>query len=218
MTSFQSAEAQTILRAKLLSRVEVTEAGCWEWQGAKFPDGYGNMRWNGKGRGTHRLSYEAFKGHIPDGLCVLHSCDNPPCINPDHLRVGTKKENTQDCLERGRFRDSNGEANNLAKLTEADVLEIRSSNESPSVLADRFNVDRTNIWMIQTGKTWKRVEMGNAPTRTPGRPAKLSVEDIDAIRASDLSGRQLADIFNVSQATVSMVRSGKYVLTTAKGA
>lgn len=218
MPSFQSIEAQTLLRSKLLARAQATEDGCWEWTGSRIPAGYGSMKWNGKNHGTHRLAYEAFKGPIPDGMMVRHTCDNPPCINPDHLLVGTGKDNTRDSLERGRFRNSKGEANNLAKLTNEDVVAIRASNELPSVLADKFGIGCTNVWQVRTGKTWKHVDLGEPTPRAPGRPAKLTEDDIRAIRSSELTGKELATIFNVSQATVSMVRTGKYVLTTARGA
>lgn len=217
MMSFQSVADQTLLRSKLLDRVQATEAGCWEWQGGRFPDGYGSMKWNGKARGTHRLSFEAFKGPIPDGMLVRHSCDNPPCINPDHLLVGTNKDNVADCISRGRRGDLSGENNGVSKLIDADILEIRASNEPTQILASKFGIDRTTIWGIRVGKTWKHVDLGVSSIRAPGRPAKLSVEDVTAIRASELSGRQLSEIFNVSQTTISMVRSGKHVLAKANG-
>jgi len=82
------------------------ENGCWEWVGRKYPKGYGKIARNGKDVRAHRYAYSLAKGPIPDGMMILHSCDNPPCCNPDHLRAGTAKENREDAISRGRVRGS----------------------------------------------------------------------------------------------------------------
>lgn len=86
-------------RAALLAKVDTTDPlRCWNWQGCRKERGYGHT-----GRGyAHRRSYELFKGPIPKGRSVLHRCDNPPCINPDHLRVGTQADNIADMVGKGR--------------------------------------------------------------------------------------------------------------------
>lgn len=76
--------------------------GCWLWTGATSRRGYGSVTINGRSVATHRASYEAYHGPIPDGLHVLHSCDTPACVNPEHLRVGTRLDNMRDRAERGR--------------------------------------------------------------------------------------------------------------------
>jgi hypothetical protein len=75
---------------------------CIEWKGARTRDGYGEKWWKGGKKRTHRIAYEWAYGPIPEGLCVLHKCDNPPCCNPSHLFLGTNHDNQQDSLRKGR--------------------------------------------------------------------------------------------------------------------
>lgn len=79
-----------------------TGSDCWEWRGSLFPNGYGIFYVNDKSVRAHRYSYELHKGTIPKGKMILHSCDNRKCVNPDHLRAGTARDNIMDALERGR--------------------------------------------------------------------------------------------------------------------
>lgn len=88
---------------KLLSKVRVhPQSGCWEFFGKRHPDGYGEHRENGKIRKNHRTMWEHYHGPIPSGKIIRHKCDNPPCMNPDHLEIGTKHDNTMDSVIRGR--------------------------------------------------------------------------------------------------------------------
>lgn len=76
---------------------------CWEWEGSRYPSGYGAVKWNGRVIGAHRLAWiEAF-GPIPDGLDVCHHCDNPPCVRPSHLFLGTRSDNMRDAVSKGRM-------------------------------------------------------------------------------------------------------------------
>jgi len=84
------------------SRVIVSKSGCWEWQKALNPNGYGKAYFNGKLRQSHRISWILHRGKIPVGLFVLHHCDNPICVNPDHLFLGTQKDNMHDMIAKGR--------------------------------------------------------------------------------------------------------------------
>lgn len=90
------------LRAAQLARYEVIKSGCWIWQGGVDQDGYGKVKRFGKTIRAHRLFYEHHTGPVPDGLWVLHRCDTPLCVNPDHLWVGTQLENEQDKDAKGR--------------------------------------------------------------------------------------------------------------------
>ena len=86
---------------RFMAKVEVTHH-CWNWVGAKRWVGYGVIGSNGKTPTSSRVAYELFKGEIPDGFCVLHTCDNPACVNPDHLWLGTQSNNIVDMVLKGR--------------------------------------------------------------------------------------------------------------------
>lgn len=131
--------------------------GCWEWTGSCSSQGYGTFWDGGRVRGTHRVSYEFANGPIAEGLDVLHTCDNPPCVNPDHLWLGTDTDNARDRKEKGRNGVLQGEARPTAKLTEKDVLDIRASRASNRNLAERFDVHISTIWRIRQRKDWTHI-------------------------------------------------------------
>jgi len=93
-------------RQKLKSQIVVTEQGCWEWQGYRHPKGYGTMSYRCKEWRVHRLAYHLFRGLIPDGLVICHTCDNRPCCNPLHLFLGTYDINNKDMAAKGRCKYS----------------------------------------------------------------------------------------------------------------
>lgn len=84
----------------------VMESGCWEWAGFRHKQGYGRLRVLGKLTLAHVLAYKIWRGDVPDGMKVRHTCDNPPCINPEHLLLGTQADNVQDMVSRGRARNA----------------------------------------------------------------------------------------------------------------
>lgn len=158
---FQVVTDKDLLRAMLFNRCALSESGCWEWTRAKDARGYGMFSYQGKDKRAHRVSFQAFKGPISTGLVICHSCDNPSCINPNHLRAGTMKENMADREARGR-RDVRGEQIGTAKLTEKDVLEIRASDLSLVALADKYGIDKSNVWLVRAGKSWKHLNTAEA--------------------------------------------------------
>jgi hypothetical protein len=144
---------------RLTKKIKKNEhSGCWEWTGSRKDNGYGVISINNHQEYTHRLSYKLFVGEIPDGLCVLHRCDNPPCINPCHLFLGTKQDNIQDCLAKGRANTAFGERNGRAKLTLSQVHQIREDYRNGGVsqreLARRFNIGKSVIGNITRNESW----------------------------------------------------------------
>jgi DNA-binding CsgD family transcriptional regulator len=105
----------------------------------------------------HVVSYEHFKGPKPNGCIVRHVCDNPICVQPDHLIIGTHRDNHADMDSRGRRKPARGESQHLARLTEAAILDIRSSGESVNALAEKHGVSHWTIRDALKRKTWKHV-------------------------------------------------------------
>lgn len=153
------------LRERLLSKVAIDSGtGCWNWTAVKKEDGYGQIFFNGSARTAHRLSYEIHCGPIPRGVCVCHRCDNPGCVNPDHLFLGLQAENIADMDSKGRRARGNkvankGRAHPMSKLTEADILAIRAAKGiSQRHLAKQYGVSFQQIWRILSGKRWAHIK------------------------------------------------------------
>ena len=131
---------------------------CWEWMGTKSLRGYGSIKINGKGVRAHRFSWEIHNGPIPEGMFVLHHCDNPSCVNPAHLFLGTHADNMKDMVAKGRQARERGEANRMAKLTEQDVRKIRALIKENILaeleISEKFNVAPTTIRDIKHGQNW----------------------------------------------------------------
>lgn len=139
-------------------KVEKTE-GCWNWKGAKHVKGYGAFRYNNRMGRAHRASYEMFCGPIPDGMLVLHKCDNPSCVNPDHLFLGTNSDNMADKVAKGREAHVGvkGVAHPRAKLTEEQVTAIRVLSAPITHIAAAYGVSPTTIHDIRTRKRWSHI-------------------------------------------------------------
>jgi hypothetical protein len=151
--------------------VEKTD-GCWWWGGSKRRGDYGVIGRNdgsGKNVMAHRFSYELHKGAIPDGMIVMHSCDNPACVNPDHLSVGTHKDNTRDMIDKGRRSKyagapSVGAKNGRAVLNDEKVRYIRAECSGSggikgyARLARELGVSEVAVRNAALGKTWSHVK------------------------------------------------------------
>lgn len=129
--------------------------GCWAWTGRLDDKGYARFEY-GPHQLAHRVSWEIHNGPIPMGLCVLHTCDNPPCCNPAHLFLGTRHDNVRDMDQKGR-RGGCGSTNKNSKLTEDVVREIRRSTETSAALARRFGVHNATVHRARFGNHWRHV-------------------------------------------------------------
>ena len=147
---------------------------CWEWQGRLTTWGYGRIGSGGERTHAHRISYKLHNGPIPDGMFVCHSCDNPRCVNPAHLFLGTPGDNMRDMKTKGRghFPGAPGERNRFARLTNEQVLEIRQLREqgfaltnktdgeqglTQQAIADRCGVGQTTVSDIVCRRKWKHI-------------------------------------------------------------
>lgn len=136
---------------------------CWPWMKARMIKGYGAIRVSGKHYNAQKIAWMLTHGPVPVGLLVCHHCDNPPCINPAHLFVGTARDNVLDCVRKGRNGSRcnypKGEAHVKAKLTEVQVRELRASWVSGSigstVMARRYGITPTTVIAIVRGQLWK---------------------------------------------------------------
>lgn len=166
------------------SKVEKVEHGCWVWTSTKSSNGYGVFWWRRRRTYAHRQAYSLSRGPIPAGLLVCHHCDNPPCVRPDHLFLGTVQDNATDMILKGRSAtgDRNGsrthperydpevhkrvrlrgERHKLAKLNEDAVRQIRARYATGEVslraLARDYGVDRATLKSAVAGRTWTHVE------------------------------------------------------------
>jgi hypothetical protein len=137
---------------------------CWHWLGRRDAFGYGCVGWQGKKCVAHRVAFELCNGPIPDGQIVRHACDVARCVNPAHLRLGTHLDNAHDRDSRGRHWVRHGEQHYVAKLTVAQVREIR---RLPSLPAGRelrriHGVSKFTVYDARAGRTWKHVPMTEA--------------------------------------------------------
>lgn len=171
--------------AEFKARTLPAQNGCIEWSGNRDTTGYGRFCFKRRIELAHRAAWRLFKGPVEAGQCVLHKCDNPPCVNPDHLFLGDRGDNARDMSNKGRqwiqrnpSRRADtlncppelrprGESHGNAKLSEADVLAIRRRafmGESNKALAIDFNCTATLISQVVRGQIWKHV---GGPIRSP---------------------------------------------------
>jgi len=148
----------TVREILMFNCIEV-ESGCWEWQGGKSGKNYGSICINGKNWLAHRLSYNTLVGLIPKGKHVLHNCDNPPCINPSHLYIGTAQDNMNDKYARGRSNHC-GEDHLDTPLLASDIRRIRRLKKDYTLkeLGAMYGVSHIAIWKIVHRRSWKSVK------------------------------------------------------------
>ena len=144
------------LEERFWSKVDRKDpAECWEWQAGKFSQGYGQFSVGAKNKLAHRVSYELAHGPIPEGLVVRHKCDNPCCVNPDHLELGTHENNMDDRASRGR--GAKGEAQGGAKLTEDVVRAIRLDGRLQVEIAASYGISQITVSRIKRRSSWSHI-------------------------------------------------------------
>lgn len=205
------------------------QGGCWNWTANKNNKGYGLFRPGGTApkRLAHRLSYENSYGPIPHGLNILHSCDNPACVNPAHLRPGTQVENVRDMIERGRqvLSTLKGEQIATSRLTGEDVIGIRTdycSGVALDAICAKYGIQRSSIKDYTSGRSWKHLlQDPRSPSletlkaesaRRRRSSARLTANDASTIRLrlnSGETGRALAREYGVHYATISDIKNNR---------
>ena len=177
------------VRARLEAKTRKT-ASCWLWTGPLNTRGYGHMVITCTRAMAHRVSYWINRGQIPKGESVLHACDVPACVNPEHLRVGTARDNAADAIARGRT--LRGERGTKAKLTEQQALEVirlwSQGERTQAQIAGLFGVTGSTVANIASGKTWvhlprPRVPRIGRPKGVGGQPNSTDSEDPSRPRA-----------------------------------
>ena len=148
------------LKDRHLASIDKLSNGCWEWNKSRTKFGYGKFvvghaRWEN----AHHITYEIYKGTVPSGMLVRHTCDNPPCCNPAHLILGTIADNSKDMVERGR--SNTGTKHHAATLTDAQVLEIRAKwetgNYTQVALGKEYSISNKQVSKIVKRQRWGHI-------------------------------------------------------------
>jgi len=147
---------------------------CIEWAGHKNPRGYGRRRVNGRLVMAHRVAYEEANGPIPAGLVVMHSCDNPGCVNPRHLSVGTPADNNTDRDSKGRQARLRGERNGMAVLTLDRAIEVAKDPRIYPLIAAEYGISIPTVSAIKVGRLWPDIPDPMRVRSRPGRRARAA--------------------------------------------
>lgn len=146
--------------AKLHLWCRPVPSGCIEWTGSRFTNGYGILTHKDRHLLAHRVAWQEANGPIPEGMVVMHLCDNRPCVNVEHLRLGTQADNMRDAKEKGRLKSAHGSLSSRARLSDKGVIDIRRrrlAGETCAALAAEYGVSAKQISVVSRGVQWGHV-------------------------------------------------------------
>ena len=164
---------------------------CWEWNRGRDGSGYGKMPFKGKTLRAHRVAYELNNGSIPAGLHILHTCDNPACVRPDHLWAGTNVDNMADKTAKRRAVGAAKGSANGAKLSAEEARKIYSDSRSYRVVSRHYGVSLTAVGDIKTGRTWAKITQAKRGATTLSAVERATYEK----QIDDLQ-RQVGELTN----------------------
>ncbi|WP_448952174.1 hypothetical protein [Labrys neptuniae] len=190
-------------------------SGCWLWIGSIGSAGYGTFYLDCRILRANRASWLIYKGPLASrAQFVCHRCDNPACVNPDHLFLGDAASNVADMRKKGRNRFPDSERRTNARLCAADVLKIMADDRPQKLIAADYGVSQSIIFGVKAGRRWRHVTNGRVTSK--GMPkgaqnirAKLTTDQIREIRSDPRPSSQLAGIHCVSRQTIYRIRKGK---------
>lgn len=205
------------------SKVKInSDDACWEWESGVDKDGYGKFQFRENPWRAHRVSWTIYNGEIPEGMYVCHKCDNPTCVRPSHLWLGTDADNIHDMDEKGRRTPQSGEQNNASRLTKAQVIEIRELYANTDMfqweIAEKFGVSRELVGQIVRRDIWSHLENKHkdhsdvVKLKRKGENhhlARLTEEQVIKIRelyaSGDIFQRELAEQFGISRSQIGSI-------------
>jgi hypothetical protein len=145
--------------AEKMRNYQVAPSGCWEWQGDIASVGYGRVSIKGVRYWAHRVAWEIANGIAAGSAVIMHSCDNPKCVNPSHLSAGTQSENLKDMWNKGREKIVSGERHGKSRLTEQQVKAILVDTRQPSVVAKEHGIACSHVSSIKSGRLWGHINV-----------------------------------------------------------
>jgi len=201
-------------RDRFLAKFEAAENGCWEWRGNRTQKGYGFFKARERNLLAPRVAWALLVGNDPGDMLVCHHCDNPPCVRPSHLFLGTATDNSRDMFRKGRANPKapKGELNGLSKLTDEKVMEIRlmwaRGEHTQRELAELAEVSQSLIHLVVSGQKWTHLPVLLA---THNHSRKLSAEQVREVRkmlAAGIPQGHIAGEFSVDRSLISKIAHG----------